>query len=101
MRILVWHGYLLAGTGSNIYTQALVREWARGRHEVVVVSQERRPEAYDLGGADAVRPELPDDLLPVFVVDRYEGLRPKLLQSLTEEERTRYVDANAEALRAL
>jgi hypothetical protein len=29
VRILVWHGYLLSGTGSNIYTQALVREWAR------------------------------------------------------------------------
>ena len=27
MRILLWHGYLLGGTGSNVYTRALAREW--------------------------------------------------------------------------
>src|SRR5919197_637779 len=91
MRILVWHGYLLAGTGSNIYTRALAREWTRAGHEVVVVCQERHPERHDLAGAQVVRPELPDGLLPVFVVDRYEGLRPKLLQEWTRGERARYV----------
>jgi hypothetical protein len=75
MVILVWHGYLLAGTGSNIYTQALVREWARAGHDVTVVCQERHPEAFDLAGARIVRPELPDGLLPVFVLDRSAGLR--------------------------
>ena len=101
MRILLWHGYLLGGTGSNVYTRALAREWSRAGHEVVVVCQEPNPKAYDLGGADVVRPELPDGLLPVFVVDRYEGLRPKLLQDLTQGERDRYVEANASALREL
>jgi len=100
MRILVWHGYLLAGTGSNIYTRALVREWARAGHEVVVVCQEPHPEEHDLGGARVVRPELPDRVLPVFVLDRYAGLEPKLLQETTGEERRRYVDANAAAVRA-
>ena len=99
MRIHVWHGYLLSGTGSNIYTQALVREWARDGHEVAVVCQERHPERFDLAGATVVRPELPDALLPVFVVDRYEGLQPKLLQTWTDDEKRRYVDANAVALR--
>src|SRR5947199_293168 len=51
MRILLWHGYLLGGTGSNVYSRALAHEWSRGGHEVVVVSQERAPEQYDLGGA--------------------------------------------------
>ena len=37
MRILLWHGYLLAGTGSNVYTRALVHEWSRAGHEVVQV----------------------------------------------------------------
>jgi glycosyltransferase involved in cell wall biosynthesis len=101
LRILVWHGYLLAGTGSNIYTQALVREWARAGHDVVVVCQERNPEAFDLAGAEVVRPELPDGVLPVFVVDRYDGLEPKLLQELTRAERERYVEANGQALRDL
>ena len=27
MRILLWHGYLLGETGSNIYTRQLAREW--------------------------------------------------------------------------
>ena len=26
MRILLWHGYLLGGTGSNVYTRALARD---------------------------------------------------------------------------
>src|SRR5436309_2879057 len=101
MRILLWHGYLLGGTGSNVYSRALAREWSRGGHEVVVVSQERAPEQYDLGGAQAVAVDLPGRLLPVFVMDRYEGLEPKFLQDFSEAERSAYVDANAAALRAL
>jgi glycosyltransferase involved in cell wall biosynthesis len=100
VRIVLWHGYLLGGTGSNVYTRALARAWGRLGHEVVVVCQERNPGAYDLGGARVVRPELPDNLLPVFVLDRYEGLKPRLLQELTPEERRRYVEANAAAVRA-
>jgi glycosyltransferase involved in cell wall biosynthesis len=101
MRILLWHGYLLGGTGSNVYTRSLAREWSRAGHDVVVVCQERRPELHDLGGARVVRPELPDGLLPVFVLDAYEGLQARLLGDLSRAERDRYVAANAEALRAL
>jgi len=100
VRIVLWHGYLLGGTGSNVYTRALARAWGRLGHEVVVLTQERHPETYDLGGARAVRPELPDGLLPTFVLDRYEGLEPRLLQELTPEQRERYVEANAAAVRA-
>src|SRR5438067_10396778 len=101
MRILLWHGYLLGGTGSNVYSRALAREWSRGGHEVVVVSQERAPEQYDLGGAQAVAVDLPGRLLPVFVMDRYDGLEPKFLQDFSEAERRAYVEANAAALRDL
>jgi glycosyltransferase involved in cell wall biosynthesis len=100
VRIVLWHGYLLGGTGSNVYTRALARTWSRLGHEVVVLTQERHPEAYDLGGARVVRPELPDGLLPTFVLDRYEGLEPRLLQDLTPEQLERYVEANAAAVRA-
>ena len=82
MRILLWHGYLLGGTGSNVYTRALAREWSRAGHDVTVVCQERHPERYDLGGARVVVPELPGGLLPVFVLDRYEGLEARLLAGL-------------------
>jgi glycosyltransferase involved in cell wall biosynthesis len=101
VRILLWHGYLLSGTGSNVYTRALAREWSRAGHEVVVVCQERQPEQIDLAGARVVRPELPGGLLPVFVLDRYEGLEPRYLQDLSPAERERYVEANAETLRSL
>ena len=87
MKIVIWHGYLLAGTGSNVYTRALAREWAREGHDVTVVCQEPRPERLDLAGARVVRPELPGRVLPVFVLDRYEGLEPRLLQELAPRER--------------
>src|SRR5581483_7311633 len=101
VRILLWHGYLLGGTGSNVYTHALAREWSRAGHDVTVVCQERRPERYDLGNASVVVPELPERLLPVFVLDRYEGLEAQLLQDFSSRERARYAEANAAALRAL
>jgi len=101
VRILIWHGYYLSGTGSNVYTQAVAREWSRAGHEVAVVCQELWPDEINLGGAHVVRPELPGGLLPVFVLDRYEGLEPRLLQDFTPLERERYVEANAAALREL
>jgi glycosyltransferase involved in cell wall biosynthesis len=101
VRILLWHGYLLAGTGSNEYTRALAREWSRSGHDVAVVCQERHPERYDVGSARVVVPDLPAGVLPVFVLDRYEGLQAKRLQDLTRAEREAYVDANAAALREL
>ncbi|HEY8724812.1 MAG TPA: glycosyltransferase family 4 protein [Gaiellaceae bacterium] len=101
MRILLWHGYLLAGTGSNVYTRALAREWSNAGHDVVVVSQEREPEQYDLGRAQTVAVDLPGGLLPVFVMDRYAGLNPKFLQDFSDVEKRAYVDANAAALREL
>src|SRR5437588_4582001 len=99
MRILLWHGYLRGGTGSNVYTRALAREWSRSGHEVVGFCQERHPETYDVGGAEVVVPDI-GGLLPVFVLDRYEGLEARLLQDFTTEQRDRYVELNADALRA-
>src|SRR5206468_12682598 len=101
VRILLWHGYLLGGTGSNVYTRALAREWSNAGHDVVVLSQERAPEQFDLGSAQTVAVDLPGKLLPVFVMDRYEGLQPKFLQDFTAAERHAYVEANAAALREL
>ncbi len=98
MKILLWHGYLLGGTGSNVYTRALAREWSRSGHDVVLFSQERHPELYDVGAAELVRPEI-GAVLPVFVLDRYEGIEAKRLQDLTHAERDRYVALNAAALR--
>ena len=84
MRILLWHGYLLGGTGSNVYTRALAREWSLEGHDVTVVCQERHPEQFDLGSASVVPVDLPAKRLPVFVLDKYDGLSPKYLQDFTE-----------------
>jgi glycosyltransferase involved in cell wall biosynthesis len=92
---------LLGGTGSNVYTRALAREWSLAEHDVTVVCQERHPERYDLGGARVVVPELPGGLLPTFVLDRYEELEARLLGDFTPAERDAYVEANASALREL
>ena len=99
MRILIWHGYLLGGTGSNVYTRSLARAWSRLGHEVVVFCQEPHPERFDLAGAAVVRPDLGGGPLPVFVLDRYEDLEPRYLQDLTSDERDRFVAVNAAAVR--
>jgi glycosyltransferase involved in cell wall biosynthesis len=95
---LLWHGYLLGGTGSNVYTRALAREWSRAGHDVTVFSQEPNPELCDLAGAKTVRPAV-GGLLPVFVLDRYEGYEVKRLQDCARTELERWVDANARDLR--
>ena len=100
MRILLWHGYLLGGTGSNVYTRALAREWTRAGHDVIVLSQEPHPERYDLGGAEFARPDV-GGLLPVFVLDRYEGYEVKLVQDCSRAELDEWVERNAAAVREL
>jgi glycosyltransferase involved in cell wall biosynthesis len=100
MRILLWHGYLLGGTGSNVYTRMLAREWSNAGHDVTVLSQEPGPERYDLGRATAARPEV-GGLLPVFVLDRYEGYDVRRVQDCTRAELETWVEANASAIRSL
>ena len=60
-------------------------------------SQEAEPERFDIGGATAVRPDV-GGLLPVFVLDRYEGYEVKRLQDCTRAELDAWVEANARAL---
>jgi glycosyltransferase involved in cell wall biosynthesis len=98
MKIFMWHGYLLGGTGSNIYVRQLAREWSREGHDVTVFSQEPHPERLDLGGADTVRPDV-HGLLPVFVLDRYDGYRVERVQDLVRSELDAWVAANAAAIR--
>ncbi len=99
MRIVIWHGYLLGGTGSNVYTRALARAWSRLGHEVVVLCQEPHPERYDLGGARIVRPPLTGPL-PVFVLDHYADATPQLLPEMSRADRELFVAENAAAVRA-
>ena len=99
MRVLLWHGYLLSGTGSNEYTRALARTMSRQGHDVVVLSQDPRPQDHDLGGATAIRPDLPGRL-PVFVLDRYAEATPALLPDMDRAEVDQFVAAQVAAIRA-
>jgi glycosyltransferase involved in cell wall biosynthesis len=98
VRLVLWHGYLLEGTGSNIYTQHVARAWGRLGHDVVLVCQEPRPERFALGpNVRVVVPEV-GPLLPVFVLDRYEGIEARHVADMTPAELDRFVEGNARAV---
>jgi glycosyltransferase involved in cell wall biosynthesis len=120
LRALIFHGYLLRGTGSNIYNanlaQALVRlgwdvhllcqdrdagelawvhavgHWRGGELEV-----EQLREAPGEGKLTVYVPEIAG-LLPVYVHDRYPGFEVKTFDELSELELDRYLSANVAAV---
>jgi glycosyltransferase involved in cell wall biosynthesis len=121
-RILLWHGYQLAGSGSNIYTANVARVWRAEGHDVLLMCQERR--AADLpfvdeegdflprgrgwvthethvpaapGRCTLVRPPI-GNLLPVYVLDRYEGFEVKRFVDLSNTELEHYTASNVAAL---
>ncbi len=97
MRILIFHGYLLRGTGSNIYNASLVRALAALGHEVDLFCQDSGWEP-----PEGVTVHVPDigRVLPVYVADTYEGFDAKPYPELTDEELDHYLAANVEAVRA-
>ena len=102
MRVLIFHGYLLHGTGSNVYNASLAQALASQGHEVHLFCQDRRFEELDwVRGSDKITVHVPDiaGLLPVFVADRYEGFNVKTFPELTDEELDRYLDRNVRAVR--
>ncbi len=103
MRVLIFHGWLLRGTGSNVYNASLARALARLGHEVHLVCQEREPPDLDTGAPGSVTVHTPEigGLLPVFVRDTYEGFEVKTFGELTEDELDRYIELNVEAVREL
>jgi glycosyltransferase involved in cell wall biosynthesis len=119
LRILIFHGYLLRGTGSNVYNALLATALARAGHDVHLFTQERRPEDVDAvgaagdwdgGGVLRVRPirdgrrvttYRPDlgGVLPVYVADRYEGMRARTFAELGDDAIADYVARNVDAVR--
>ena len=103
MRVLIFHGYLLRGTGSNIYNASLARALASLGHEVHILCQD--PAAADLPFVDGERctAYVPDigGLLPVYVLDSYAGFEVKRFLDLTDAELDRYIEANVKAVRDL
>ena len=95
MRILIFHGYLLRGTGSNVYNASLCRALVRAGHEVHLFCQDKAPP--ELGCAIHV-PDI-HGVLPVYVADRYEGFEAIPFPELSDEQLGRYLEANVAAVR--
>ena len=113
MRIGLYHGYELTGSGSNEYNRYLSRALARRGHEVHVLCREPSPEAvdhvdtafeWDEHGHSKQRFErdvdqagrcvvhiLPDaSAKPVYLTDKQRSGNVKTFGALTEEERLEY-----------
>jgi glycosyltransferase involved in cell wall biosynthesis len=95
MRVLIFHGYMLRGTGSNIYNVNLAPALARLGHEVHLLCQDRE---VTIPGVQIHIPDI-GGLLPVYVKDPYEGFEVKTFPELTEEELAHYIEANVAAVR--
>jgi glycosyltransferase involved in cell wall biosynthesis len=123
LRVLIFHGYLLAGTGSNVYNARLAQALGDLGHEVHLLCQERHPErcsfaraagdwdqgelrvrtlerhAASPGGSCTIyRPDI-GELLPVYVQDRYEDLQARRFADCSDAEVAGYVQANVDAVR--
>jgi glycosyltransferase involved in cell wall biosynthesis len=94
MRVLLFHGYMLRGTGSNIYNVNLARALARLGHEVHLLCQDREVR---IEGVEIHNPDI-HGLLPVYVKDPYDGFEVKAFPELSEAELARYIDANVAAV---
>jgi glycosyltransferase involved in cell wall biosynthesis len=94
MRVLVFHGYMLRGTGSNIYNVNLARALARLGHEVHLLCQDREVR---IEGVEIHNPDI-GGLLPVYVKDPYGGFEVKTFPELTDAELDRYIEANVAAV---
>jgi glycosyltransferase involved in cell wall biosynthesis len=121
VRVLIFHGYLLRGTGSNVYNAELAGALVRLGHEVHLLCQEPRPAEFGFvdsigrweggelvvhevagpthkGRCTVYRPDI-GGLLPVYVYDRYEGFDVRTFDRLTDAELDRYLSANVAAVR--
>ena len=121
--IALLHGYLLEGSGSNLWTRAMVSSLCRNGETVHLVCQENHPAIYDfvaearsyhpdgrvetvlsrdvttLGRCVLHKPVL-GDTLPVYVTDRYEEFgRVVPMVDLPEEEIEAYLQRNIEVVR--
>ena len=123
MRLIMTHGYMLSGTGSNVYVQSLCRALVGEGHDVHLICQEPAPLSFDFvnqhasvdaeGVHDRGEQEtsfpgrcvvyVPDigNLLPVYVYDDYPGWRVKTFLDLTQDELDNYLERNVEAVRSV
>lgn len=121
--ICIIHGYLLEGSGSNLWTRCVVESLCMQGHTVQLVCQEPYPERYDCI-AEAYRYELDGtvrqvvsrevpypgkcimhkpalgDTLPVYVWDKYDEYSNVVpMVNLSDEEIEQYIQRNEVVLK--
>ncbi len=122
--ICLLHGWLLEGSGSNLWTRSIIQSLCRSGETVHLVCQENHPERYDFiseawecDGGDFARVYQSDTAydgqcimykprlhgpLPVFVWDKYEEHSEVIpMIDLPDEVLENYISRNAEVARAI
>jgi len=123
--ICMLHGYLLEGSGSNLWTRSMVESLCRQGETLHLMAQENHPERYPFitearryhpdgtvetwhrgespyPGACILHKPVLGDTLPVYVWDRYEEFpRVVPMVELADEEMEEYLERNVRALRTI
>lgn len=126
MNICIIHGYLLKGTGSNLFVNNLARSFCEEGHNVYLFCQERDVENIDFiseqwaftkdnihsklmfkrrvsklpGKCILYNPNL-HGLLPVYIYDEYEGFKVKVFPELEDFEIENYIAFNRQAVESV
>ena len=120
MRIGLYHGYELTGSGSNEYTRYLARSFVQDGHEVHIICREPHPEkisyitqafAWQTNGravallersnedTPCILHQLPHGKVrPVYLTDKQREGNVKSFTVLTDEELKKYHELNASIL---
>ena len=121
--ICILHGYLLEGSGSNLWTRSVIESLCTDGHTVQLVCQEPHPELYaciaeayryhEDGRVDTMfvrdvpfpgrcimhKPQL-GDTLPVYVWDKYEEYANVVpMVNLSDDEIESYIEKNVRVVR--
>ncbi len=116
MHVVILHGYILQGTGSNIYVSSVAKSWKEQGYAVTIVCQdpnaaelpfvdefigEKEPLPQKAPAVGKLRVVVPDinRLLPVYVFDKYEGYTVKTIPEMTEAEIEQHIEMTADVLR--
>ena len=115
MHIIILHGYILQGTGSNIYVANIARAWKEQGHSVTILCQDRNADKLSFvdefilgtpnsplkltknGSIRVIVPNI-NKLLPVYVLDEYKGYIVKTIQTMSDKEINMHIDMMASTL---
>ena len=123
--MIILHGYLLEGSGSNLWTRAIIKAMCKSGKDVHLMCQENHPEIYDFISTvykyhpdgeveDVLDRETPyagkcimhkpilGDTLPVYVWDSYEEFSNVVpMVDLSDKEVEHYISYNTDILKQI